>query len=88
MNEWWIDKISIQDDHVHILIQINPRDSVAEVVRLLKGATSRIIRQEFGEYEEFLWGKNFRSDGYFAETVGKVDEAVIRKYIENHQIRK
>lgn len=32
--------------------------------------------------KEFLWGDSFWGDGYFAETVGKVDEEVIRKYIE------
>ena len=41
--------------------------------------------EEFPELEEFLWGDSFWSDGYFAETVGKVDEEVIRKYIEAQQ---
>jgi len=72
-----------QPDHVHLLIQLNPRNSVAEVVQILKGGSSRAIRKEFPELEEFLWGDSFWADGYFAETVGKVDEEIIRKYIEN-----
>jgi len=87
MNGWWIGEISIQRDHVHVLIQINPRNSTANVVQILKGGTSRIIRKEFPELEEFLWGDSFWADGYFAESVGKVDEQVIRKYIKN-QARK
>ena len=83
MNGWWIGEISVQVDHVHVLIQINPRNSVAEVVQMLKGGTSRVIRKEYPELEEFLWGDSFWADGYFAETVGRVDEATIRKYIQN-----
>ena len=83
MNRWWIGEISVQVDHVHVLIQINPRNSVAEVVQMLKGGTSRVIRKEYPELEEFLWGDSFWADGYFAETVGRVDEATIRRYIQN-----
>lgn len=83
INRWWISEISIQEDHVHIVIQTNPRESVSEVVQILKGGTSRVIRKEFSELEEFLWGDSFWADGYFAETVGKVDEEVVKRYIRN-----
>ena len=86
MNGCWISELSVQDDHVHIVIQTNPSDSVADVVHILKGGTSRVIRKEFPELEEFLWGDSFWADGYFAETVGKVDEEVVRRYIRQ-QIR-
>jgi len=88
MNRWWIGKISIQVDHVHLLIQLQADDSVAETVRILKGGTSKIIRKEFPELEEFLWGDSFWANGYFAESVGHVDEEVIKKYIaeQNSQI--
>jgi len=82
MNRWWIGKISIQNDHVHLLIQLQADDSVAEAVRVLKGGTSKIIRKEFPELEEFLWGDSFWADGYFAESVGHVDEGTVRKYID------
>jgi len=82
MNRWWIGRINIQIDHVHLLIQLQADDSVAEVVRILKGGTSKIIRKEFPELEEFLWGDSFWANGYFAESIGSVDEAVIKKYID------
>jgi putative transposase len=81
MNRWWISELSIQVDHVHLIMQTNPSNSVAEVVQRLKGGTSRVIRKEFPELEEFLWGDSFWADGYFAETVGSVDEEVVRRYI-------
>ena len=48
----------------------------------MKGAISRVIRKEFSEIEEFLRGDSFWADDYFAETVRKVDEEIIRKYID------
>jgi putative transposase len=85
MNRWWIGKISIQEDHVHMLIQLQAYDSIAETVRVLKGGTSKIIRKEFPELEEFLWGDSFWADGYFAESIGSVDEEEIRKYIDGQR---
>jgi len=82
MNRWWIGKLSIKDDHVHLLIQLQADDSVAETVRLLKGGTSKVIRKEFPELEEFLWGDSLWADGYFAESIGHVDEGMIKKYID------
>jgi len=68
-----------------MIIQMNPSDSIAEVVQILKGGTSRVIRQEFPDLEEFLWGDSFWADGYFAETIGNVDEEIVRKYIREQQ---
>ena len=85
INRWWIGELSIQNDHVHVLVQIKPSDSIAEVVQVLKGGTSKVIRKEFPELEEFLWGDSFWADGYFAESVGQVDEEVIKKYIREQQ---
>jgi len=48
----------------------------------MKGATSRLIRKEYPELEEFVWGDSLWNDGYFAETIGTVDEEQIKKYIE------
>ena len=83
VNKWWIDELNVQPDHVHMLIQTKPRESVAEVVQILKGGSSKVIRLEFSDLEEYLWGDSFWSDGYFAETVGIVNESVIKDYIKN-----
>ena len=78
-----MDELAIQPDHVHVLLQIKPSESIARVVQLLKGGTSKKIREEFPELEEFLWGDSFWADGYFAESVGVVNESVIANYIKN-----
>ena len=83
VNRWWISELSIQEDHVHVMIQLGAEKSLGEVVQSLKGGTSRVLRKEFPELEEFLWGDSFWADGYFAETVGKVDEDVVKRYIRD-----
>ena len=83
MNRWKIEELSIQEDHVHVLVQMRPEISVSKMVQLFKGRSSRVIRAEFPELEEFLWGKSFWADGYFAETSGQVNEQKIREYIKN-----
>jgi len=68
---------------VHLLLQISPRESVAQVVNRLKGGSSRVLRVEFPDLEEFLWGESFWAEGYFAESVGQTQEEVIRRYLRN-----
>ena len=88
LNDWQIHQINIQKTHVHLLLQINPRESIAHVMHYIKGGSSRVIRKEFPELEEFLWGDSFWSDGYFAESVGKVNESTIKNYIQNQRENK
>ena len=83
VNRWRIDEINIQIDHVHLLIQIKPDISVSKVVQLLKGKSSRIIRKEFPDLQEFYWGDNFWCEGFFVETVGRLNEDAIKAYIKN-----
>ena len=85
MNRWWIEELTVQDDHVHMILQLSPRESVSEVVQSLKGGTSRIIRKTHPELEEFLWGDSLWADGYFAETIGTVDEEIVKKYIRDQR---
>jgi putative transposase len=67
------------------VVELPPHISVAEVVKIFKGGTSRVLRKEYPELEEFLWGESFWADGYFAETVGKVDEEVVKRYIRQQR---
>ena len=85
INNWWIEELNIQFDHIHLLIQVCPKESISKVIQKLKGGTSRVIRLEFPELKEFLWGDSFWADGYFAETVGIQDDAVIKRYIKEQR---
>ena len=71
-------------DHVHILISIPPKWSVAQVVGYLKGkAAIHIARTFIGKRRNFT-GEHFWARGYFVSTVGH-DEQTIRAYIRNQE---
>jgi putative transposase len=81
LNKWYIHELQILPDHIHILIQLPPSISVSKAVQYLKGGSSKVIRKEFPELKEFLWGDSLWQDGFFSETVGRANESTIRKYI-------
>jgi putative transposase len=83
INQWYLEELEVMPDHIHMLIQLPPSLSVSKVVQLLKGGSSKVIRAEHPELEEFLWGDSFWADGYFAESVGINNEATIKKYIQD-----
>ena len=85
VNRWWIHEMEIMPDHVHILLQLPAAIPIAKAAMYLKGGSSRVLRKEYPELEEFLWGDSFWQDGYFVETIGRVNEKVMRQYIKNQK---
>ena len=83
INSWKIIELNIQKDHVHIILQLKQTTSVSDAVQRFKGGSSKVIRSEFPELKEFLWGKNSWAEGYFAETVGRIAENAITEYVKN-----
>jgi putative transposase len=71
-------------DHVHMLISIPPKHSVASIVGFLKGKSAIWVAQTIGNQKRNFTGHKFWARGYFASTVG-VNEEVIRKYIQNQE---
>jgi putative transposase len=71
-------------DHVHMLISIPPKYSVAQVVGYIKGKSAIHIARTFGERQRDFVGEHFWARGYFVSTVGR-DEKVIREYIQRQE---
>ena len=74
----------LQEDHVHVLISIPPKYSVAQVVGYIKGKSAiHIARRYLGQKKNY-GGMSFWARGYFVSTVG-TDEAVVRTYIREQE---
>lgn len=71
-------------DHVHVLISIPPKYSVAEVVGYVKGKSAIYIAKNFTARRRNFGGHSFWARGYYVSTVGK-DEATIRDYIKKQE---
>jgi len=67
-------------DHVHMLLSIPPKYSVAQVVGYIKGKSAINIARTFMDKKRNYVGQHFWARGYFVSTVGR-DEAAIRAYI-------
>ena len=68
-------------DHVHMLISIPPKYSVAQVIGFIKGKSAiHIARNYMGRRRNFT-GQHFWARGYHVSTVGR-DEQVVREYIQ------
>ena len=75
---------AINRDHVHMLISIPPKYSVAQAVGYLKGKSAINIARQFMDRKRNFVGQHFWARGYFVSTVGR-DEAVIREYIRHQE---
>ncbi len=77
-------EIGYEWDHVHFLVQSVPNMSVSEITRTIKSITAKQLFLRHPEIEAKLWGGNFWTSGYYANTVRQyANEEVIRKYVEN-----
>jgi putative transposase len=70
----------LQADHLHMLIKIPPKYSVAQVVGFIKGKSAIHIARVFMNRRKNFIGENFWARGYYVSTAGK-DEEVVRRYI-------
>lgn len=74
----------MMSDHVHMLIEIPPKYSVAQVVGYMKGKSAIYVARRYGERQKYFTGQHMWARGYFVSTVG-LDENVIRNYIRDQE---
>jgi len=68
-------------DHVHLVISIPPKFSIANTMGFLKGKSAILIHNRLSKNKKNpVWQKNFWSRGYFVRTVG-IDAEVVKQYV-------
>jgi len=79
-----IEEGHLMKDHVHMLISVRPKYSVAQVMGYIKGKSAiHIARVYAGRRRNFV-GQHFWARGYWVSTVGK-NEAAVRRYIQEQE---
>ena len=71
-------------DHVHMLIQIPPKDAVSAVVGYIKRKSAIHVARDFMKRERNYTGQRLWARGYFVDSVGR-DIEVIRCYIREQE---
>jgi len=76
-------QLEVMPDHVHLLVECDPQFGIHRLVRLLKGRSSRLLRQEFPVLKRKL--PTLWTNSYFVSTVGGAPLSVMKQYIENQK---
>lgn len=69
-------------DHIHMLISIPPKYSVAQIMGYLKGKSSLMIFEKYASFKYKYGNRHFWCRGYYVSTVG-ANRKAIQEYIRN-----
>lgn len=77
-------EFSGESDHVHLLVDFHPRNSIAAVAGSLKSSSSRMVKKEFPQqYKKYYWGKvAFWSNSYYVASAGGAPIETLKQYIQ------
>lgn len=82
-NDIEIHSLEIMPDHVHMFIEFDPRIALHKAITVIKGSTSRTLREEFPSLVTrlpSLWTRN-----YFSCSIGDISDEAIKDYISSQQ---
>lgn len=75
----------VSSDHVHLHIEYLPSKAISDMVKRLKGRTSRRIQEEFPHISKRYWGRHFWAIGYGVWSTGNITNEMVQRYLEHHR---
>ena len=75
----------VSKDHVHLHLSYPPKISVSDLVKRLKGRSSRLMLSEFPELKKRYWGRHLWGIGYGAWSTGSITDEMIERYLDHHK---
>ncbi|MBN3035507.1 MAG: IS200/IS605 family transposase [Bacteroidales bacterium] len=77
-----VQEMSVQQDHIHLVVSMPPKVSISEMMGILKGKLAIKLFKSYPKMKQKpYWGNHFWARGYFVSTVG-IDEEVIKRYVK------
>jgi putative transposase len=70
--------------HVHILVSAPPSMAPSEIMRRVKGRSTRKVFEIFPELKRRYWVGHLWARGYFCVTLGDITKKMIKEYLEHH----
>jgi putative transposase len=74
------EELEVLPDHLHLLVSVDPPYGIHRLMKLIKGRSSRLLRQEFLDLKRKL--ATLWTNSYFVSTTGGAPLAIIKQYIE------
>ena len=78
-------EIETDIDHVHVFVSAPPRFSPSQIANLLKGYSSKCLREQFPHLKKACGQEQLWTQSYYVGTAGSVSAEVIRRYISECQ---
>ena len=75
----------VSKDHVHMHLEYRPSLSMSDLVKKLKGRSSRKLQQEFPELRKRYWGQHFWAIGFGCWSTGNITDKMVNEYLEHHR---
>ena len=75
----------VSKDHIHMHIEYPPKLSISELMKRLKGRSSRLLQQEYPHLQKRYWGRHFWATGYGAWSTGNITDEMVQEYLEHHR---
>jgi len=75
----------VSKDHIHLHLSYPPQISVSDIVKRLKGRSSRLLMQEYPELRRRYWGNHFWGIGYGCWSVGNITDDILSNYLNHHK---
>lgn len=69
------------EDHIHVEVSAPPRFSPALIANLLKGYSSRYLREKFPHLKKVCGKEHLWTSAYYLGTAGAVSAETIKRYI-------
>jgi putative transposase len=76
-------EMEVMPDHVHLLVEVDPQFGVHNLIKRIKGRSSRLLRQEFRWCRTRL--PSLWTNSYFVSTVGGAPLEIVKQYIEQQK---
>ena len=78
-----VEELEIMPDHVHLLVSVDPQLGIHRLMKLIKGRSSRLLRQEFPALKRKL--PSLWTNSYFVGTTGGAPLSLIKPYLEQQK---
>ena len=75
----------VSKDHVHMHIEYAPSKSISDLLKRLKGRTSRRLQAEYPVLRKKYWGRHFGAIGYGVWSTGNITDEMVQQYLEHHR---
>lgn len=75
----------VSSDHIHMHLSYRPSISISNLVKRLKGRTSRKLQMEFPKLKERYWGRHFWAIGFGCWSTGNITDKMVDEYLEHHR---